>query len=229
MTGREAYGIWAKAGNKWVDWVRPVAFADIEGDGKEYFFSAENLMEPFFLDDVCRRSALIVDLPGDDGVEMGISLAKEGYRPVPVYNGTLPQNGTKAVIDNGIVGKALRQGAYYLKDIDIKADALPAFLTDRNRLCSFRRNSAMFDNSWDLYDQDLPSAEYFIKNGINSMVIVGTKVSEDLRSILWEYQKKGISVYWTKGVLPPRHIRIKKVAFFFYVLKDNCEAILNKL
>ena len=35
--------------------------------------------------------------------------------------------------------------------LEIKEDAMPAFLTDRNRLQRYKMDVSVFDNSWDVY------------------------------------------------------------------------------
>lgn len=208
MTEKEVYQIWAPPGNKWVGWVRPVAFIESNLYDRGYLFTEEELPDVDFLDEKCKDAALIVDLPGSEGVYMGISLAKKGYRPIPVYNGTIEQTGAKATVDNTTVGKALRWGAGIMRELELKEDAPPAFLTDSNRLNSFRQNRSMFDNSWDLYAQDLPTAEYLMASGIRRVVVVGDRISKDLKPIFYKYYKKGLDIMWAKNYASPVNIRV---------------------
>lgn len=212
MTEKELYRVWAPEGKKWVDWVRPVAFVDHNQYDCGYHFT-DDIPPVEFLDESCRNAALIVDLPGGESVSMGIALAGAGYRPIPVFNGTIEQKDAKAVTDNVTVGKALRWGAAYMQKLEICDEALPAFLTDSKRLNRFRQNRAMFDNSWDLYDQDLPSGDYLLKKDIRRVVVVSDRIYKDIRKILYKYQKKGVEIYWTKGYEIPRKVRIRRPLF----------------
>jgi len=71
-------------------------------------------------------------------------------------------------------------------------------------------NVSVFDNSWDLYDQDIPSPEYFTVNGINKVIVRGEKMHKDICRILYGFQKKGITILFTDGYEAPKEIAIKK-------------------
>ena len=94
--------------------------------------------------------------------------------------------------------------------MQIKEDARPAFLLDRNRIQQFKMEAALFDNSWDIYHQDLPSADYFLKSEIRKIIVVGQSVSKDLVKILYPFQKKNIQIYWTKGYETPKKVTLRK-------------------
>lgn len=205
MTGKEIFQIWAPVGKKWVDWVRPVPFVTMNEYSKLYNISSFSIPVIDYVDNN-DKAAIIVDLPGAESVEEGIGLAKAGYRPIPIFNGTIEQPGARATVDNQSVGIALMWGAMELKNIAISDHALPAFLLDSNRMNRFKMEAAIFDNSWDIYHQDLPSAEYFIKNGIHRIIIVGDALSKDLKKILYGFQKKNIDIYLVK-----RYGTLKKI------------------
>lgn len=194
MTNKEAYKVWAPFGKKWTDWVRPVPFIAAEADVKGYH--AGNLLIPKidFVDESWKQAAVIVDLPGDESVEIGLALAKLGYRPIPIYNGTIEQKNARATVDNQTVGAALLHGAKLLEQMEIKDDALPVFLLDKNRLNRFKLDVSVFDNSWDVYPQDLPSADYFLQNGIQKIIVISNTLSRDLKAIFRKFRKKGIRI-----------------------------------
>lgn len=210
MTNKEAYKIWAPYGKKWVDWVRPVPFVSMDEYSKKYNFSSMSVSEIDYVDESFKETAIIVDLPGVKSVTEGISLAKAGYRPIPIYNGTIEQSGARATVDNQSVGMALIWGAEKLEGINVSDEALPAFLLDSNRMNRFKMEISVFDNSWDIYHQDLPSADYFINNGIQKIVVVGERISKDLKKIFYGFQKKGISIYLKKEYEKPKKIIIRK-------------------
>ena len=213
MTEKEIYRIWAPFGKKWTDWVRPVAFVENHLYDRGYYLGEEELLPVLFQETCEKDTAFIVDMPGAESVYMGLALAKLGYRPIPVYNGTIEQNDAGAKVDNISVGKALRQCADTLQGISFEEDAPPVFMTDSNRLNRFRKNRTWFDNSWDLYPQDLPSGDYLQKNGIRKVVIVGNKVTRDLKKILYRYQKKGIEIYRVKEYEKQVKIKILRPLF----------------
>lgn len=213
MTVKEIYQIWAPPGKKWVDWVRPVPFAMIGEHSRQYGFSELTIPRIKPLPQVYADAAIIVDLPGDESVEEGIALAGIGYRPIPIFNGTIEQNGARATVDNHSVGVALCRGAENLFALEISDDALPAFLTDSNRMNRFKMEDSLFDNSWDVYAQDLPTAEYFLNQGIHKIVVVSDAVSKDLKKILYEFQKKKIHIYLTRRYDVIKKVRIHKTFY----------------
>lgn len=194
MTNREAYKVWAPFGKKWTDWVRPVPFIAAQADVKGYHAGALCIPEIEFVDETWKDAAVIVDLPGDESVEIGLALAKLGYRLIPIYNGTIEQENARATVDNQTVGAALLHGAEELAQIEIKDDALPAFLVDKNRLNRFKLDISLFDNSWDVYPQDIPSADYFLKNGIKEIIVISNALSRDLKAIFRKFRKKNIRI-----------------------------------
>lgn len=210
QTNKELYQIWAPVGKKWVDWVRPVPFVEIDRYTKGYSVSTSHIPPVPFLKEAPGDTAVIVDLPGAGSVLEGLALAKLGFRPIPIYNGTLEQAGARATVDNQSAGEALKWASSLLKDLEIAPDAPPAFLTDRNRLQRFKMLESLFDNSWDVYPQDLPSGEYLKENGIRKVIVVGNTLAKDLKKIMYAYQKKGIEIYVTKGYEMAKRVKIRK-------------------
>ena len=149
MTGKEAYRIWAPAGARWTDWVRPVPFVTAGSLSGAYCDPDFHVPAADYVDEHYEDAAVIVDLPGAESVREGIALAKAGYRPVPIYNGTVEQPGSRAATDNRTVGTALIMAAEELAQIRIREDAPPAFLTDSGRMNQFRMEASLFDNSWE--------------------------------------------------------------------------------
>ena len=212
IASKEVYKIWAPAGAKWVDWVRPVPFVGLNDNFNKYQFSNFNVSQIFYLEEIEKDTAIIVDLPGYESVEDGIALAKMGYRPIPVFNGTNEQNNSLATTDNHAVGFGLLCGAKELKNIEIPVDATPVFLLDTNRLSRHKMSISVFDNSWDIYYQDMPSAEYFLKNGVKKIIVRSKKIEKDLSKILYKYQQKGITIMHTQGLEKAEKVKIKKPA-----------------
>ena len=208
MNNKSIYKIWAPVHKKWIDWVRPVPFIAIGEHIKQY--KPSNIEFPGLSEIDLSNTAIIVDLPGTKSVEAGILLAeKYGYRPIPIYNGVVEQKDARATTDNTSISDALVWGAYKLSQININDEANPAFLIYTNRLDEFRMNRSIFDNSWDVYPQDIPSENYFINNGITKILIIGNKFPIDLKLIFAEYSKKQIEFFITDGNDKPKRVKIK--------------------
>ena len=118
MTGKDVYKIWAPSGCKWVDWVRPVPFIQIDD---EYFenYRTGNFSIPKinYINELKNDAAIIVDLPEYYSINEGIALAKIGYRPIPVYNGTVETIGASATVNNHATEAGLIWGAKELENI----------------------------------------------------------------------------------------------------------------
>lgn len=212
MTGKEVYKLWAPSGCKWTNWVRPVPFTQIDDEDFKIYRSG-NLSIPKinYLGELKKDTAIIVDLPEYYSINEGIAFSKIGYRPIPVYNGTAQTKGSRATVDNHAVEAGLIWGAIELGKIKLEKDAPPVFLTDSNRLNRYKLDISIFDNSWDLYHQDLPSAEYFLSNGIKNIIVRGNSFNKDLKKILYRHQEKGMKIYFTEGYENPKEIKLKKI------------------
>lgn len=212
MTGKEVYKIWAPFDAKWTDWVRPVPFVQIDDeDFKIYKNTNFDIPKINYINELKENIAIIVDLPEHYSINEGIALVKLGYRPIPIFNGTAETKGAKATVDNHAVEAGLIWGGIELQKIELDKNAPPVFLTDSNRLNRYKMNISIFDNSWDLYHQDLPSAEYFLKNGINKIIVRGNRFNKDLNKILYRHQEKGMKIYFTDGYEMPEEIKLKKI------------------
>jgi len=210
MTGRDTFKTWAPSGARWIEWIRPVQFVAI--DNIKQTNSACKFIIPtiFYIDKLETDTAIFLDLPGHDSIEEGLALAKLGFRPIPLYNGTNEQQSAMALVDNHMISSALTWGALELEKLNISATAPPVFLLDSNRAHSYKMSVSIFDNSWDLYYQDIPSAAYFLEKEINRIIIRGDTIQTDLAKLLYNYQKKGIKILFTKGYDNPKETIIKK-------------------
>ena len=102
-------------------------------------------------------------------------------------------------------------GALILQNLDINYDAPPAFLLDSNRTNRFKMDVSVFDNSWDIYSQDLPTANYLIKNGIKNILIRGDRIQKDLKKVLYKFYEKGINIFITNGFDKPQRVKLPKI------------------
>lgn len=211
MTGKEVYKKWAPTGKRWVDWIRPVPFIGIDTSYQVHEFINDSMPKIFYIDTLSKDTAIIIDIEGVDSIKEGIVLAYLGYCPIPIFNGTNPSMGVSSTTNNAMIGPLLVWGALQLEKIELEEDAPPVFLLDRNRLNRYKMDPSIFDNSWDIYPQDIPSAEYFLQNGITKIMVRGNTLSRDLKKVLYPYQKKNIKILFTNGYEKAREIRIKKI------------------
>ena len=209
MRGKEIYKIYAPNGAKWIDWVRPVPFVAIDTYNRKPIANFLD-REAMFLKKYQQDTAIFIDLPGKESIELGIGLAHMGYRPIPVFNGTDEQQGSQATTNTYLIESCLINGSQKLKNIKLKNDANPVFLLDSHRTNRYRAKESIFDNSWDLYKQDIPSAEYFKQNGITKIIVVGETIQRDLKKIFLKFQEKGIEIYITDGYTLPKKVKLTK-------------------
>lgn len=210
MVGKEIYKIWAPVGTRWVDWVRPVPFVQIDETITSHEFFYNTIPTVHYIKGATKNTALVIDMPSYESVNEGIAVAKLGFRPIPIYNGVNAQLGAIATVDNTAIELSLIWGARQLKNTEIKNDAPPAFLLDSNRMNRFKMSDTVYDNSWDVYSQDLPTAEYFLNNGINKIIVRSDNIRKDLAKILYTYQKAGIKILHTEGYDKAKEVNIKK-------------------
>ena len=211
MTGKEVYKKWTPTGKRWVDWVRPVPFIGIDSPYQVHEFIDDSIPKIFYINNLSKDTAIIIDIEGVDSIKEGIALAHLGYRPIPIFNGTNPSIGVSSTTNNAMIEPLLVWGALELEKIVLEEDAPPVFLLDRNRLNRYKIDPSIFDNSWDIYPQDIPSPDYFLQNGITKIVVRGNQLSRDLKKVLYPYQKKNIKILFTNGYEEAREIKIKKI------------------
>lgn len=210
MDRKDIFKIWAPFGKKWVDWVRPVPFIGIDINKSTNYFIDYDIPSINYIKEVKKDTAIIIDIDGVESIKEGIALANMGYRPIPVFNGTNPSEKSKSTTDNQIIENMLIWGAYELKNINLLLDAPPVFLLDKNRLNRYKLDRSIFDNSWDIYPQDIPSSKYFLNNGINKIIVRGEVFNKDLKKVLYKLQKDNIDIFFTNGYDEAKVFKIKK-------------------
>ena len=209
MNGKEIYKIYAPVGTKWVEWIKPISFISIDTYNREPIGNWID-RKILFLEKYKKDTAIFVDLLGKESIEFAIALARIGYRPIPLFNGTDEQQGAQAIINTSQIESSLINGSEKLKNIKIKNDANPVFILDSSRTNRYRAKESIFDNSWDLYKHDIPSIECFSKNNIKKIIVVGNKIQRDLKKIFLEFQNKGIEIYLTNGYSIAKKVVLKK-------------------
>lgn len=209
MIGKETYKIYAPDDTKWTEWIRPVPFVAIDTYNRKPISNWLD-RQVMFTNKYEKDTAIFIDLPGKESIELGISLSHIGYRPIPLFNGTDEQFGSQATTDTYIIESALINGSEKIKSILLESNANPAFLLDSSRTNRYRSKESIFDNSWDLYKQDVPTFKYFKQNGIYKIIVVGNTIQRDLRKIFFEFQDAGIEIYLTDGYKTAEKVILKK-------------------
>jgi hypothetical protein len=198
----QIYQVWAPQQAIWSRWVKPVLFAFADGILKEHPDRAPSFNPQHI--PAAGTTAIIVELPGQEGVLWGIQLARLGYRPVALYNAlpfppqekmTAPASRTESTVNGEPILAALVHETAALGQIQLLSGAPPAFLLDADRRIAMKDPApGRFDNRSVCFSTDFPSAEFLLAQGIRQVVIVqkGSDVAGDLLQPLLAWQKSGI-------------------------------------
>jgi hypothetical protein len=207
MTSRRdaVFSAWApelpddEYGPNWTRWIKPVLFAMLDeavSHGPSAEFAPASIMLPeLAIPAGHERQALILDLPGEVSVPLGLACAKRGYRPIPLYNGC---PGPNELVDTRQIRLALGRHADALRELPLDATAPPAFLLDSQRLVAKGpRAPGRFDNRWMVFPQDFPSANLLLARRITAILVVQQKAGqpqEDLQHVLRRWQEAGLRI-----------------------------------
>jgi hypothetical protein len=198
-TTSEMYLVWADPESPWSPWVKPVLFAFMGQVASPF----SPFMESHDLSWLPPNGpvAIVVDLRAEEGVILGMELARRGYRPVPLYNALpFPLEGdpaTRTAVDVSSIVVALHAATKDLQLLQLANDAPPAFLVDASRRTShFRLETGDFDNRSVCFVTDFPSAQLLRENRIESVIIIerGEQPDADLARVLAEWQAGGITL-----------------------------------
>lgn len=231
ILGQEAFRKWVSASGIWADYVRPVPFVIEDEFASTFVHSSAPARKAAASTNTSqgaglgltlrpdRNLAVIVDLPGTMSVEYGVELARLGFCPVPIYNSPLEPIGVLSTVDSRSLSKALIEQADKVFSIEIKRDSMPAFLIDENRSGIRKKDVNAFDNAWDVYGQDLPSAKFMREHGVQGVAVLVQEikwplyrsVNADLRKVLYALQKKKMPIYITDGFGEMRRIKLCKL------------------
>src|SRR5688572_26274397 len=150
--------------------------------------------------------ALVLDLPGGEGVRLSTSFVAAGFRPVPLYNalpwvegsGFLLVNQHPPVVNMVDIVQALRAATAELEKTPLADDAPPVFMLDANRRTAMGPAlPGSFDNRSISFPTDFPSANFLLGNGIQRAILVvrGKDQPEaDLSHTLRQWQDAGVHI-----------------------------------
>lgn len=210
MLGKDVYKCWYKENNKWCKWIKPTLFVDLDNQILKDIVDYE-IPHIYYVDKLRDDTAIIIDEDGDKTIKEGIALINFGYILVPLFNSPYPLPNSKSLVSNLSIATLLIWGGTILKDKTVSDFAPPVFLLDKNRLNRYHKDKSIFDNSYDIYSQDLPSSNYFKNNGIKNIILKSDKINPDLNEILNKYRKNGLNILYTNGYETPKKAKLKKV------------------
>ena len=207
MNRKEALSIWSPTESPWSPWTKPVLFSFMPEDLPDVSTLPPTHDRPWRVP-LTEGAVLLVELPGASGVELGLDLARRGYRPIPLYNACphplsfeayeLPLTSIRfrSAVDVMPILQALIGQTSRLRQIALPPAAPPAFLLDADRLRSSRWSDVdWFDNRSIVRTTDLPTATFLRSQGIRKVILIQAKpdLSRDLRTVLRSWQEGGVT------------------------------------
>ncbi|MDB6018120.1 MAG: hypothetical protein JWR19_2609 [Pedosphaera sp.] len=203
------YNTWAPPDSVWSLWVKPVLFSFMDGPPPPFQPSALS-QDLSWLPPAEQNVALVLDLPREEGVTLGLEMARRGYRLVPLYN-SVPKAAPRdsaATVEHGDhatvmvevmpILYALWRGTETLAQLAPHAAAPPVFLLDSNRRVGRQPpEPETFDNRSVSFTTDFPSAIFLRTRGISRVILVQwfqNHAQPDLAHTLRRWQEGGITI-----------------------------------
>jgi hypothetical protein len=163
---------------------------------------------PYRRERVFRDTAIVVDLPSADGLELSVALTAHGVRPIPLYN-ALPSE--FALIDMDPIMRLLAGHAQTVAALPVSAP--PVFVLDARRMGRTKVvRAGRFDNRSVCRSADFPSAARFEEAGITRILLLCDELEDDLQAIALEWQDAGMHIWWKLPSLrePVEAVRIRR-------------------
>jgi hypothetical protein len=216
MTREEVFDAWAPDGVEWSAWTKPVLFAQWP-DTVTPPATMPDWGEPnyLWLPQAAGRTAIVVDLPAVESVRTGITFARRGYRPVPLFN---TSHGPSPVIEIAPLVLELGRGARLLQTVSLPATAPPVFLLDSNRMQpAVPPSPGKFDNRWVVFPQDFPSGTLLRARGVTDVLVIqqSNRPQEDLAHVLLRWQQGGLRILSASPAdTAPRELTVTRPSWF---------------
>lgn len=206
----QIYNTWAPPNGLWTPWAKPVLFATMDQTSStEPLTPSSTILN--WMPPAEEKTAIILDLPREQSVLVGLELAGRGYRPVPLYNAIPKPVERKSWIEGNKysdaitlvevipIQAALQAGATVLQNLSIPLDAPPVFLLDANRRLAYRwpPHEGDFDNRSVSFTTDFPSALFLKTHGISRAILVQLSAiapQSDLAHTLRRWQDAGVVI-----------------------------------
>jgi len=207
MTREDLLNAWAPPGGTWSLWVRPILFAQLPepisteqvlGQASQPIVPiVDSAFRELFAAEASRseKSVFVLDLPGEESTWSGLALTEWGYWPIPLFNAC---TGPNEVIPQGQIIEALKAGGSLLASLTL-TDGPPVFLLDSRRMSPSRMpiQPSDFDNRWQVFPQDLPSATFLADRGYKRALLIqrgSRQPREDLSHVLRRWQEGGLTI-----------------------------------
>jgi hypothetical protein len=237
MTPEAVFQVWAPAESIWSPWAIPVPFAQMVCLDSDTPLDLAGFAEIAGRFAAAPDLAMVLDLPGDEAIKLGLALGRRGCRPVPLIDGSpgpgvnglggawmenepLPAAALGTAVDMRRLLRGLCQGTHILRELRLAPEASPVFLLDASRLAEGRPvNDGAFDNRWKTFAQDFPSARFLEERGIRRVILVqehAAQPQEDLAHVLLRWQEAGIrlEVWGITENGPARELRVRRPSHF---------------
>ena len=223
MNGSQLFEVWAPQDSVWSPWAKPACFAemppDIPGAAMPVYSGAEPPEGTFDAGPIDTWTAFVVDMPGLRSVEVGLGLARAGYRPVPMFNTAYH---AAAIVPVAEILRKLHKAEPEMRSLMIASEAPPAFLLDARRLePSTAAAPGKFDNRWVVFPQDFPSANFLLAAGIRHVILLqerrhGEQPRPDLAHVLRRWQEAGLAIHLQDPDLdePPFTLEVRRPSSF---------------
>ncbi|MBX3461150.1 MAG: hypothetical protein KF696_14485 [Planctomycetes bacterium] len=211
---KELFTAWAPPQSDWSQWAKPAPFI-----GREIATATQRYSGPAIDPSAIKPSedlAVILELPGAEGVALAVGMAQHGWRPVPMINTTA--GNMPAISMEAILGE-LRSGAPIVQAAQIPESAPPVFILDSGRGApGYSQMPRTYDNRWMVFPQDFPSGNNMLGHGIRRVLIMTREVAvrDDLIHVLRRWQEAGIQLLreFPGDGQPPHELTVNKPSRF---------------
>lgn len=206
MTNESVYETWRAADSPWPQWVKPVIFPFLTPAALESDYVIQDWPLP-----LCADTAIVIDLPGAEGISACIAMARAGYRPVLLYNACpnadyaeMSEAGLRAhadsasppvVVDMSSILAAVCATSKELASLRLPLQAPPVFVLDASRRGGYSE-PGWFDNRSFVTVFDFPSVDYLRRRGIARVVLVqpSSETNLDILQVMLQMQRSGMTM-----------------------------------
>lgn len=226
MDGSQLFEVWAPPDSVWSKWAKPALFAGMPAPLPTPPMPVHSAPSPEPPPEAQVEygpadpwTIILVDVPGPKAVEVGVGLARAGYRPVPMFNTAYH---AAAIVPVEPILRKLQEAEPEMRSLILPADAPPAFLLDSIRLDPPAPAApGKFDNRWVAFPQDFPSANFLLSRGIRRVVVLQAdslngKPRLDLAHVLLRWKEAGLELYAQdpEGAHAPQPMQVDRPSSF---------------
>jgi len=204
LSGADVFKLWSPpAGSPWFSFAKATLFASLDANQLDFLnFDAPNIaITPVSMTAMDKpfewpgtSVAVIADLPHDHSVLLADHFSKQyGYQPVALFNNWPHKRG---LIRCENVAATLSTLAPQRTEFAVSTSAPPFFMIQGERLSGLPVVHD-FDNRYFVSEEDLPTAAYLKKHGIQNMAYIhdSPATADDLISYFCILHAAGISLW----------------------------------